>query len=176
MATKTRFDVRTITLLAFLVALGIVLKRILGIDTQFLRIDGAFIANTAIGALFGPIPAATAFGISDILGFMLKPTGPYFPGFTLSAVITGLLYSFFYYRKELTLKRIIMANITISLLDTLFLTPIWLTIMYQVPFWSLMPVRFLKVLIAVPIQVIVVYFVIPRLMQTNFFKQSKINI
>ncbi|MBS7578123.1 MULTISPECIES: folate family ECF transporter S component [unclassified Enterococcus] len=176
MATKTRFNVRTITLLAVLVALGIILKRVLGIDTQFMRIDGAFITHTAIGALFGPITSATAFGISDIIGFMLKPTGPYFPGFTLSAAITGVLYSLFYYRKELTLKRIIMANITITLLDTLFLTPIWLTIMYQVPFWSLMPARLIKVLIAIPIQVIIVYFVLPRVLQAKFLKQSKINI
>ncbi|MEE1007413.1 MAG: hypothetical protein U0L66_09535 [Acutalibacteraceae bacterium] len=31
-------------------------------------------------------------GIADILGTLIFPTGPYYPGFTLTAVITYALY------------------------------------------------------------------------------------
>lgn len=176
MEKKSRFNVRTITLLAVLIAMSVVLKRVLGIDTQFLRIDASFISQSAIGALFGPFVSAVAFGVSDVVGFMLKPTGPYFPGFTLSAAVTGVLYSLFFYRKELTLKRVFIANLTIVLLDTLLLTPIWLTLMYDVPFWGLIPIRLAKVAIAIPIQTIIVYLVIPRVLETRQLKQIQTHI
>ena len=39
-----------------------------------------------------PISAGVAYAIGDILGMMIFPSGSYFPGFTLTAFLTGVIY------------------------------------------------------------------------------------
>ncbi|MDR1568034.1 MAG: folate family ECF transporter S component [Streptococcaceae bacterium] len=168
---SSRFSVRTIALLAMVIALNFVFARVLSIDTQFLKINGSFLTHTLLGVLFSPAVNAVTFGLMDVVGFMLKPTGPFFPGFTLTAIIVGALYGFFYYRKEITLKRVILANLVITLLDSLLFTPINLMILYQVPFWALIPARLLKVSIMIPIQVAFIYILLPRVLKIDFLKR-----
>jgi ECF transporter S component (folate family) len=86
-------------------------------------------------------------------------------------MLLGVLYGIFYYKKEITWKRVALATTVITLLESLIFTPIWLTLMYKVPFWGLMPIRFGKALILIPIQIIVVHFVLKRLQATPVFKK-----
>ena len=44
-----------------------------------LKISLAHLALAPTAMLFGPVAAALQGALSDILGFLLKPTGPYFP-------------------------------------------------------------------------------------------------
>ena len=67
--------------------------------TDSLRISVSFIANVAAGCLFGPVMGFVCGGIGDIIQFVLKPTGPYFPGWTLSAALAGFIYGAFLYKK-----------------------------------------------------------------------------
>ncbi len=43
------------------------------------------------GILFGPFIGGIASGISDIIGFLLKPLGAYIPWFTVTAILGGVL-------------------------------------------------------------------------------------
>jgi ECF transporter S component (folate family) len=168
---KKLLTTRTIALMGILIAFDIVLTRVLSIDTQFLRMSANFITHTVIGALFGPALGGIALGIADLVGFFLKPTGPFFPGITLAAVLVGVLYGFFYYKKPITLTRTIIATIVIVVLDSLVIMPLVLAWGYHVPIWTLMPMRIVRAVIQIPIQVIVTYFVLPQIVKIPVFSR-----
>lgn len=93
-------NLRILCEVAILVALEIVLTRFCSIRLQTTRIGFGFIPMALCGMLFGPFWGAAAYAVADILGTLLFPTGAYFPGFTLTAALTGATFGFFLHRKE----------------------------------------------------------------------------
>ena len=57
--------------------------------------------GTVMGLLFGCV--------EDILGFILQPTGDFFPGYTLSTMAGVLVYALCFYRARITVLRIVLA-------------------------------------------------------------------
>ena len=45
--------------------------------------------------MFGPVMGFMCGGLGDIIQYIIKPTGPYFPGWTLSAALLGLSMVYF---------------------------------------------------------------------------------
>ena len=89
------FNTKTLTLMGLLIALEIVLSRFLSINAWNIRIGFSFVPIAAAGMLLGPIPAGIVAAAADILGATLFPSGPFFPGFTLTAFLTGTLLGVF---------------------------------------------------------------------------------
>lgn len=163
---KRVLETRKLTVLALLIAVIVVFTRFFSYETQFLRISFTFIPESLMGLLFGPFWTGIGSAIADGVGVILFPkTGAYFPGFTLNAFITGAIYGFFYYKKELTWFRVIMATFLVTVIVHLFLTPLWLGLMYGVDLkivaWWIP--RIVKSAIFFPIQVVVTYYMGTRL-------------
>ena len=59
----------------------------------------AFLAIAAIGMLYGPSVSLCAGAVCDILGFLVKPDGAFFPLYTLIGAAQGLIYGIIAYRK-----------------------------------------------------------------------------
>lgn len=61
----------------------------------------------------------------------------------------------------MTLKRCIACVLTNTVLFTLILTPIWLSIMYNIPLnsWAIWSARLMKLVITVPLQIATLYIV-----------------
>ena len=78
--------------LALLLALEIVLSRFLSISTPVVKIGFSFIPIAMVAMLYGPLWAGCTAALADFLGAIMFPIGPYFPGFTLTAALTGLLF------------------------------------------------------------------------------------
>ena len=79
------------------IALQIVFERILVIDAGYMRISLVFIPYALGGAIFGPLWNGVMSAAADIIGFLIAPgQGAFFPGFTLSAFLSGFAYGFFY--------------------------------------------------------------------------------
>ncbi|MDQ9826908.1 folate family ECF transporter S component, partial [Acinetobacter sp. 163] len=84
---------RTITTVGLLLAIQMVLASYGVIElSDSMKVSLAHLALAPTAILFGPVAAGLQGGLSDLLGFLLKPTGPYFPGFTLSAALLGVVY------------------------------------------------------------------------------------
>ena len=157
-----KVETRKITTLALLIALNVVLGNILSIDTQLLKINFAFIPMIVMGMLFGPWWTAVGAGLADIIGITLFNKGaPFFFGFTISAMITGLIYGVFFYKKEITWKNAIGAIVSITIIVNLILTPIWLAWMYNIPLnsWAIWAPRLIKTALWLPIQVLITLFI-----------------
>lgn len=110
--------------------------------------------------LIGPLLTGTVGAIADILKYIIRPDGPFFPGFTINEFLTGVIYGFFFYKlSEVSLKRCILARLTIVLFMNMFLTPLWLYILYGDSFWALVSTRIIKNIVMFPIDVMLLYMV-----------------
>ena len=84
---------------ALLITADVVLTRLLALNTPIVKIGLGFAAVALCALLYGPWWAALTAGIGDLLGSLLFPTGAYFPGFTLTAACTGLIFGLCLYKK-----------------------------------------------------------------------------
>ena len=104
-------NVRSLTVAALLVALAVTLKFLKIVITPTLEFSFAFLANASAGFLFGPFVSGTVGALADVLGYLVRPTGPFFPGFTLNAIINGVVYGLILYKKPLSMKRVVIARV-----------------------------------------------------------------
>ena len=94
-------NVRSLVTAALLIALHTVLAYFVSFQvTPSLRISVSFLANVVTGAMFGPVVGFICGGVGDIVQFVIKPTGPYFWGWTINAALAGLIYAHFYTRSS----------------------------------------------------------------------------
>lgn len=157
MRQKQVLHVKEITLLGLLVAMEVILTRFFAIENSFVRISFAFLPLMLMGHLFGPWVAGLGGVVGDILGMLIFPKAMFFPGFTLNAFLIPFIYGMILYRKDFTLKRIVISQLVIMGTISLCLTPIWLNILFKIPIVELLPVRLLKEGILFPINVCVSY-------------------
>ncbi|MGF7141878.1 ECF transporter S component (folate family) [Anaerotaenia torta] len=153
-------SVKCLTLTAMLGAVSIVLGSLVVTIGDFLKVGFNFLPNNFVFYLFGPV-VGVIYGLSaDILTFIVRPTGPYFFGFTLSAMVTGLLYGILLYKRPLSMRRIIAANLVHLFVVNLFMNTYWLTLLYGYQFMALLPVRALKAFLLLPLETVMLYLVI----------------
>ena len=101
-----------------------------------LRISFEFLFLSACGMLFGPVVCAVQGVAADLLGFMLRPDGAFFPGYTLSALVAGLVYGSFFYHKRLTWQRALGGKLVVNLFVNMGLNSVWSYLLYNVAFWA----------------------------------------
>lgn len=146
--------------LCVLIALQVVLNR-LTVGTSYLQIGFGFIAGGLIGYYFGPFHGAIAEVIADIISNTLFPAnGGFFFGFTLSALISGIIYGLFLYHQKITFGRILLMVTTITVVVNLLMNTGWVSIMSGVPFMTMLKIRLPKEIITLPIQTIILYFIL----------------
>ena len=83
------FNTRTLVTMGLLLALEIVLSRFLSINAWNIKIGFNFVPVAVAALLYGPLGGAIVAAMGDFLGAILFPIGPYFPGFTFTAFLTG---------------------------------------------------------------------------------------
>ena len=143
---------RVITFCGLMAALAIVLNYVASIQIgPYVRIGFSNVPNVIVDFLFGPAVGGIFAGVLDILKLMLKPSGAYFPGFTLSAVLGGLIYGFAFYRKPVSVKRVFLANLIVKVFDNIILNSLWLHIMYGKALAALLPARIVSNAVMLPI-------------------------
>ena len=143
---------RTITTVGLLLAIQMVLSSYGVIEvTDSLKISLAHLAIAPTAILFGPVVAGIQGALSDMLGFMLKPTGPYFPGFTLTAALLGVIYGMLLYKTKRTTWQIIAARVIVCLFVNIALNTVFLTMLYGPSRLATLPLRAFKNVIQLPI-------------------------
>lgn len=148
-----KMTTREITTLGLLIALEIVFARFCSVQAWNIRIGFSFLPIVMAAVLYGAIPAAIVAGIADILGAVLFPsTGAYFPGFTLTACLMGLVFGIFLYSRQ-TKWRILGAVLVNQLVLSLLLNTFWISVVYHSPFLPLMATRIVQCAVVGPVQV-----------------------
>ena len=144
---------------ALLVALQVILARFLSINTTFVVVNFSFLAVALAGILFGPLWGMAVGGVSDLVGASLFPFGAFFPGFTLTAALVGLVYGAFLHTKTGDLQgksgwlRVVGASLSASLIRFV-LNSVWLYIMYGAGLFGMLPARITETVCMVVAQLI----------------------
>ncbi|MCB7317345.1 folate family ECF transporter S component [Lacrimispora sp. 210928-DFI.3.58] len=158
-------QVRTVTVCAMLGALAIVLGSFSIQVTETIRVGFSGIPNEMVHYLFGPVVGSLFAGALDILKYMLKPVGAFFPGLTLVTMLAGVIYGSIFYKKPITLARVLAAHFIVSLVCNVILNTWCLSILYGKGFLILLPPRIMKNLIMWPIDSLI-FFNIAKLLET----------
>ncbi len=161
-SAKELKSVRTLSTAAMLTAITVILGFFAIVIGDFVKIQFYFLTVGISGLLFGPVVSGIVGGIGDILSFIVKPTGTFFPGFTLNAIISGVIYGMFMYKKPVSFWRIFAAKLTITIIVEMGLSTYWLTILYGQGFWAILTTRIIKCVVMLPIDSIMLYAVASR--------------
>lgn len=148
--------VRTMLYVALLVAIEVVLSRFVSIPTQFVKIGFAFVPLAVCGMFFGPWWAALCGGLADFLGAILFPIGPYFPGFTLSNALVGMMFGYCLRGRFSGWKHIAKAVVVNNLVISLLISTYWLHLLYGSPYLGLLPVRLAQNCVMVVLEFVVI--------------------
>lgn len=161
---KNLKNIRTLILLSFFIALSIVVSRFFSITTVSQKIGLGFIVTAAMCSIFNPSLAVLASIIIDIVANSLFPTGGgfYLP-FVTTKIATALIYTFFFYRKEITSKNIVFCTILNSLITSLFLNTLWISQLTGNPFMTQFMARIPTMAINFVIHTIVLLIILPKL-------------
>lgn len=150
-----KFSTRTIVIIGAMTALSIVFSRFLSISAWNTKIGFSFAPIALAGMILGPVPGLITGALSDLIGALLFPSGAYFPGFTLTSALTGLVFGLFLY-KDRTLLRVLWCVLINQLVMSLMLNTLWISVLYGTPFAALLATRSVQCLIVGPVQFVTI--------------------
>ncbi|MBE6033770.1 folate family ECF transporter S component [Aminipila sp.] len=148
--------IRQLIIIGLFIALEVILTRFCSINTPILRIGFGFLPVAMVGIMFGPLWAGVAYALGDLIGMMIFPTGAYFPGFTLTAFLTGITFGILLHRKSITYKQSFLAALCVCCIWNLCLDTYWLYLLTGKGILALLPARLIKVAFAIPIQTLLI--------------------
>jgi ECF transporter S component (folate family) len=108
------------------------------------------------GFLLGPSYGAAVGGVSDILGFFINPQGAFFPGFTLTSILVGLIPGLFYKKAKNNIFIFILIIIFTAIIESTT-TTLWVSMLYGSIFRFVIFPRLITGLIIWTIQGILVF-------------------
>lgn len=171
-----RMDTKILTQAGFLVAISIVLTRFLAIMVPVaglpssLRLSFGEVPLMVSGLLFGPLVGGISGLAADLIGVVVLPQGPYFPGFTISSILWGVLSGFFgvYLKKQgkdnpFSFRKIFISVAILFLIISVGLNTYWLSIMLGKGYLILFPMRAIAALLNIPVQSYIITNVIKHL-------------
>ena len=145
---------KKLTVSALLIAADVVLTRLLAINTPVMKIGLGFAAVALCALLYGPWWAAMTGALGDLLGALLFPTGAYFPGFTLTAACTGLIFGLLLRRGARPPRPIPAAALNTVLIS--FLANTWMICLITGnPFRVMLAARAVQLAVMLPLQSLV---------------------
>ena len=155
--------IKKIVLSSMLLAILIILSRFISIKTDILVISLSFIPIMMSAIWLGYKYSMLIALLGDLIGAILFPFGPYFPGFTLSAAISGTIYGIFLYNKGIPLEnkklliRLIFSSTLVLFGVNIFITSFWIHMLYGKAYVVVMASRIITQVVMLPVQVITIY-------------------
>ena len=96
--------------------------------------------------------------------------GPYHPGFTLSSILSGIIFGMVLYKKPLKISRVFVATTIKITIVNIILNTYWNTAFVGETFWAILPARVVKNLIMLPFETLLVYILIKGIEATGVIK------
>lgn len=149
-------NVRMLTLAGIITAASIVLESFpiyllgtsLKIYFSFLVISlGCYVYGPAVGILVG--------FANDTLGFLISSFGePYFPGYLITAMLSGLIYGSLLYRQRITVLRLVVVRLVINYGSNVLLGSVWKAMLYGKGYYYYFTTGLVKNTTMLPIEVL----------------------
>lgn len=139
-----------------LIAIDVIFTRPLAINTSLMKIGLGFTAEVLSAMLFGPWWAAITAAMADLLGSLIFPTGAYFPGFTVTAAITGIIFGLMLYKRETSWNNSIFTAFLNCFIVSLAANTLMISFVFGAPFKPLLVTRLIQFAVMLPVQAIVI--------------------
>ena len=168
--TRAGMSLRVLTVLAMLIAMTVMLDRFpgLSIKTPGWKIGFSFIPPLLAAMLYGPLEGALVYGLSDLIGALLFPFGPYHPGFTIVAALMGFVMGVFLNKKPFAFAKsafewkkirffpnMVVPVLINCLLLGLVVNTFWVSQLYgSKTYWGWFLYRLVEYAILVPVQLL----------------------
>jgi ECF transporter S component (folate family) len=170
---------KEIVLAGLFIAISVLLTRVFSANLYIAGVNSArlavgFVPIMLAGILLGPALGMCVGALADVLGFLLFPTGMYFPLVTLTSAIVGLL-PWAVYRLAAKcsdwLKTLLAVSIT-QVVCSMFMQTLWLSIMfgksYEILFWP----RAIIALIMIPVFFVIIQSVLAGLKKAKVISKA----
>lgn len=157
-------SVRTLCIAALFVALHTVLSMFYIPISQSLQIQFTFIADVICGTICGPLVGLLCGAAADLVSFMMHPEWGFFPGYTLTCMLTFLVYALYLYRRRISVLRVLLARLTVNLFINVGLGCVWSAMLYGKGYYYYFATSIVKNLAMLPVEVIVMCIVLRLLL------------
>lgn len=155
---STRTKTKKLVLCAMLLAMSGVFSLIEIMPVQEMKITFTFLFIALCGYLYGPASGMAFGAAADLVGYIINPAGGMlFPGFTLTALISGMMYGLIMHKEtakgKMPLWRIAVAKSADTLICNILLNTFCCSILYKEAFLILLPMRVVKSLVLLPFEI-----------------------
>lgn len=158
---------RNLTVAAMLLALSIVFTYMGNFSLVMIpiaKMSLAFIPRIVSAVIFGPFITSMISGLTDIIAYFLNPIGgAFFPGWTINAFLEGLVLGIILYKKEASIKNLIIAFLINAIFIQLIMGTLWLNIQFGLPYIATLIGRSIKALIVTPLEIGISYYIIKKI-------------
>ncbi len=124
---------RTLVFAALILALRIAAKPLSITIAGDLTEGIGFIVNAFGSMVYGPVVALLSGALSDTLGFLVFPSGVYFPAYMITEMAGSFVFALFLYRAEISIPRLILCRFCIC-----FFVNVLLAYPIHVAYYSIM--------------------------------------
>ncbi len=162
-------SVRQIALAAVICALTIAISTVFIPVGSNLRIYFTFLFTSLGATVYGPVLGVLVGFVSDILGFVIHPSGAFFPGYTLSSMLGGLCYGLLLYRQHISVLRLLLCKAVVNYGVNVLLGSVWSAMLYSKGYYYYFASSIVKNTVLLPFEVLalvaVFQLLLPRLAQ-----------
>lgn len=156
-AARELKNLRMLTLAAIVVALRIVLGGLYIPLGDNLNIFFGYFVNGLGAAIYGPVMALLSGFATDVLGYFVHPTGPFFPGYVLSTMMGSFFYALFFYRARITAVRVFLAKLCVNLLVNVGLGALWSAIQFSKGYYYYLAKGLVKNIGLLPVEALLLW-------------------
>lgn len=147
---------RKMLILALLMAINVAISSLFIEVGPNLRLYFTYIVNMIVAANFS-LPLVITYAIvEDFIAFFLFPSGPFFLGYTITAVVGCVIYHIFLH-KEINLKNIIISKTLVNIFVNIGLNSLWSSMLFSKGYIYYFSKSVVKNLLMLPIEIIVFY-------------------
>ena len=177
-------NTQTLAFAAVILALRIALKWVeIPIATD-VNINFGFIVNALGSMVYGPIVALLSGALSDSLGFLVKPSGFYYPLYMITEMAGSFVFALFLYSTDVTHWRLILSKFSVNLFVNILLSaPIHVSynrIFYGRTYEPFVWIRIVKNIVMLPLEAVILIFVfkamIPAVSRSGFTPPGKVSL
>lgn len=154
-------------------ALGVVLNFVATVNFgPYIRVGFSGLPNQAVDYLLGPTVGVIFASAMDVIKFLLRPSGIYFPGYTLSAALGAAIYALAFYRQPVTLSRVTLAQVLVKVFVNIGCNTYWHAVLFKEAWIVLLPPRLIANVVSLPIDIAITYFMLKLISKRLSYKSD----
>ena len=173
-------NIRVLALCSIFVAMQVMSSSVFVQVSENLRIYFSFIFTALFSCIGGPVMALISGFCADIISFMLFPSGAFFFGYTLSAMLGAFIFGLFLWDTKITVIKLVFSRVIITGFINILLGSVWTTMLYSKGFWFYVTKSAIKNIALLPFEIfiLIVLFrvLLPILYRRQLTKVSKLTI